>query len=174
MRKAFLILATVVLLGGASPAFADGGNVNYIATSSTGGESFTFTFSEPSTITSLTTFTTVDFSAGSLNLVLPGSEVQFFDSGESGLFNVDFTYLGFDYEVEFFGAQIYSGSGSPYTLLTGVFPVTGGEVLVDGEEIGTLWGGSVKAVAAPEPASLAMLGVGLAAVGALRKKIRVV
>src|SRR6202161_1005950 len=67
MRKAFLILAMVVLLGGASSAFADGGNVNYTATSSTGGESFTFTFSEPSTITSLTTFTTVDFSEGSLH-----------------------------------------------------------------------------------------------------------
>jgi hypothetical protein len=172
MRKVFLILAIVVLLGGASSAFADGGNVNYTATSSADGQSFTFTFSEPSTITSLVTTTTVDLSAGSLNVVLPGSEVQFFDAAESGLFNVDFTLGGDSYEVEFFGAQIYSGLGSPYTLLTGAWPVTGGEFVVDGEEVACLSGGSVNAVAAPEPASLAMLGFGLFAVGALRKKAR--
>ena len=172
MRKAFLIVALVVLLGGASAAFADGGNVNYTATSSVEGESFTFSFSEPSTITSLITVTTVDLSAGGLNLVLPGSEVQFFSSGQMGLFNVDFSYMGESFEVEFFGAQSYSGSSSPYTLLTGIFPVMGGEIMIDGEEVATLSGGSVNAVPAPEPASLAMLGLGLAAVGALRKRTR--
>jgi PEP-CTERM motif-containing protein len=173
MRKVFMILATVVLLGGASAAFADGGKVNYTATSSAEGESFTFTFSEPGTISSLTTTTTVDLSEGTLNVVLPGSEVQFFDLGESGLFNIDFDLGGNSYIVEFFGPQIYSGSSSPFKLLTGTFPVTGGYIILDGEDEVALSGGSVTAVGTPEPASLAMLGFGLAAIGALRRKARV-
>jgi len=174
VRKVFMILATVVLLGGASSAFADGGTVNYTATSSAEGEPFTITFSEPGTITSLITTTTVDLSAGGSNTVLPGSEVQFFDLAQSGLFNVDFSLGGNSFVVEFFGAQSYSGSSSPFTLLTGTFPVTGGVIIVDGgEDEVPLSGGTVTAVKSPEPVSLAMLGFGLAAIGALRKRTRV-
>ena len=48
VRKAIMILAFAVLLGGASAAFADGGSINYTVTSKITAinQPFTFTFSE--------------------------------------------------------------------------------------------------------------------------------
>jgi hypothetical protein len=173
MRKTYLILAVVavLLLAGASTARADS-TIDYTVTTNIASEGYTFTFAEPGTITSLTTTTAVDLTAGGTNYAFPGATVQFFPLSSDGLFNIDFSYLGHSYEFEFFGAQSYSGSSSPYTLLTGIFPITGGDALLDGSPIAFINNGNVKAVGAPEPATFGLLGLGLAGLGMLRRRLR--
>jgi hypothetical protein len=173
MRRALLFAAALVLFTCTS-ALADGGTVDYTGNVTLGGgPGFSFSFSEPGTLTSLDTFVTLDVTQGVTNFVFPDSEIQFFDIGEQGLFNLDFTSGSSNYIVELFGAQIYSPSGGSYNLLTGKFPVTGGFVFLndDPSPISSVTGVEVTATAvAPEPAGLAMLGLGIAALLMLRKK----
>jgi hypothetical protein len=170
MRKAILIFAAVMFLAGASAAFADGSSINYTVTSTAlPGGPFTITFAEPGTLSSLTTFTTATFTEGGISKVLPGTEVQFFDFASSGLFDVDFSLGGNAFQYEFGGGQSYTGTG-PYSLTAGRFPIAIGDVIKNGNFEGFLLGGRVRAVATPEPMTLAMLGFGLAGLGILRKK----
>ena len=167
MRKVLMFFAPIVFLTLASAALAD--NVDFTATSTVApsGPSFTLTFSEPSSLTSLNTFTTVDLSSGGSSSVFPGN-VVFFDLADLGLFDV---YMGSSV-FEFFGAQSYSGTTAPFSLLTGTFPVTGGDIVENGV-VTDLLGGTVTAtpaVATPEPATLALLVSGLFAIGVLRRK----
>ena len=120
-------------------------------------------------MTSLTTFTTATFTEGGVSKVLPGTEVQFFDSALSGLFDVDFALGGNAFQFEFGGGQSYTGTG-PYALTAGRFPIAIGDVIKNGNLQAFLYGGRVTAVATPEPMTLAMLGFGLAGLGVLRKK----
>jgi hypothetical protein len=174
MRRALLLAAALVLFTCTS-AMADGGNVNYSGNVTfLSDPGFSFSFSEPGTLTSLDTTTTLTITQGATNAVLKNSEVEFWDSGFGGLFDLDFTYLGVSYIVELDGAQIYSKSGSSYKLLTGMFPVTGGFIYLDDMPlpVDLVTGGKVTATAvgAPEPEGLAMLGLGIAALLLLRKK----
>jgi hypothetical protein len=175
MRRFFVIVAPILFLCFASSAFADG--IDYTATSSLSGSSFTFTFSLPSTLTSLDTAATVNFTEGSLNLTNLPATVVFFSAADKGLFNILVTIEGTD-TFEFFGSQIYSGTGSgPFTLLPGTFPLSAslgyGDVMVNGHTVADLVGGTVTATTAtPEPTTLALLGSGLFAIGALRRKKR--
>jgi hypothetical protein len=157
LRKALLFLAPLVFFVFASSAFADG--VDYTVTTSIMGTPITpiaFAFSEPSTISSLDTFTDVNVEGA----LFPNSDV-IFDIGPD------------TYDFSFYGPQIYSGNG-PFTLLTGTFPICNGILSIDDSPVADLTGGSVTATptAAPEPATFALLGSGLFAVGFFRRKFR--
>jgi hypothetical protein len=167
LRKALLFLAPLVFFVFASSAFADG--VDYTATTSVAGTPFAFAFSEPSTISSLDTTTDVTVEGA----LFPSSEVIFYSTAQAGLFDVIFDIGTDSYDFAFFGPQIYSGNG-PFTLLTGTFPISSGLLYVDGLQVADLSGGSVTATptAAPEPATFALLGSGLFAVGFFRRKLR--
>ena len=174
MRRALLFVATMLFLTCTS-AFADGSGVVNFTGSATPlvGAPFTFSFSEPGTLSSLTTTTTVSLSTGSNNLVLPGAEVDFYGLGDKGLFDIDFDYGGNNYLIELFGLQSFSGTDAPYSLLTGNFKVTGGVIYINYNPYfpNPILKGKVTATAtAPEPAGLAMLALGLAAVAGLRKR----
>jgi hypothetical protein len=169
LRKALLFLAPLVFFVFASSAFADG--VDYTATTSVAGTPFAFAFSEPSTISSLDTTTDVNVEGA----LFPSSEVVFYPKSEAGLFDVILNIGADTYDFSFFGQQIYSGNGDgTFTLLTGTFPICSGILWVDGSQIADLTGGSVTATptAAPEPATFALLGSGLFALGFFRRKLR--
>jgi hypothetical protein len=169
LRKALLFLAPLVFFVFASSAFADG--VDYTATTSVAGTPFAFAFSEPSTISSLDTTTDVNVEGA----LFPSSEVVFYPKSEAGLFDVILNIGADTYDFSFFGQQIYSGNGDgTFTLLTGTFPICSGILWVDGSQIADLTGGSVTATptAAPEPATFALLGSGLFALGFFRRKFR--
>jgi PEP-CTERM motif len=167
LRKALLFLAPLVFFVFASSAFADG--VDYTVTTSVMGTPVAFAFSEPSTISSLDTTTDVTVEGA----LFPSSEVIFYSTAQAGLFDVIFDIGTDSYDFAFFGPQIYSGNG-PFTLLTGTFPISSGLLYVDGLQVADLSGGSVTATptAAPEPATFALLGSGLFAVGFFRRKLR--
>jgi hypothetical protein len=168
LRKALLFLAPLVFFVFASSAFADG--VDYTVITSVEGSTFVFAFSEPSTISSLDTVTDVNVEG----TLFPSSEVVFYPQIQSGLFDVIFNLGADTYDFSFFGPQIYSGNG-PFTLLTGTFPICNGSSLsIDGSQVADLDGGSVTATptATPEPATFALLGSGLFALGFFRRKVR--
>jgi PEP-CTERM motif len=174
MRRALLFVAAMFFVTCTS-AFADGGSVNYSGNVNfLTAPGFTFSFTEPATLTSLDTTTTLNITQGATNLVLKNSEVQFFDSGDLGLFDLDFTYAGTFFDVQLFGKQIYTASGGSFNLLTGTFPVTGGFIFLNDNPfpVDLVTGGKVTAagVQAPEPGSLLMLGLGIVALFAFRKK----
>ena len=170
LRKALLFLAPLVFFVFASSAFADG--VDYTVTTSIMGTPITpiaFAFSEPSTISSLDTFTDVNVEGA----LFPNSEVIFYSQAEAGLLDVIFDIGPDTYDFSFYGPQIYSGNG-PFTLLTGTFPICNGILSIDDSPVADLTGGSVTATptAAPAPATFALLGSGLFAVGFFRRKFR--
>lgn len=172
MRKALLFLAPIVFLTFASSTLAD--SVNFTVASTVAGQSFTLTFSEPSTLGSLSTFTTVDYSTLGSTTACTGAEVDFYSLADGGLFDI---YLngGVDTVFEFAGEQSYSGTSAPFTLLTGIFPISFGDIVENGT-LADISGGTVTATAVttatPEPATLALLGSGLFAIGVLRRKKR--
>ncbi len=174
MRRALLLAAALTLFTCTS-AFADSGTVDYTGNVTFANDpSVSFSFSEPATLTSLDTTTTLTITQLGMPIVLKNSEVEFWDSGSGGLFDLDFTYLGTYYDLSLYGGQSYSQAGGSFNLLTGKFPITGGYIFENGWEqpVDYVTGGKVTATAvpAPEPAGIALLGLGIAALVMLRKK----
>ena len=190
------LLGAICLLCWIPTASAD--TLDYVATSTYDSStsqgpitapdtSFTFTFSEPDTLTSLDTNVDVTYTLdGCPACGFSGvGEVQFFSQGDQGLFSIVFsTSDGDTYLWSFFGPQIYSGSSSLYSLSTGTFDIndssTSPESTVDdttfgyGLYSGTFAGGTVAATAettVPEPTSLLLLGASLLGIASLRRRI---
>lgn len=174
LRKVLFFLAPLVFFTFGSSTYADGINYTVASTSEINDLQFWFTFTLPSTVSSLDTFTTATFmdTADEFFTNLP-TEVIFPPSEPGqGLLEIKVHNSLFDGELfEFFGPQIYSGTSAPFTLLMGTFPVTG-RLFISPEFTTALVGGSVTATAAaiPEPGTLALLGSGLFAIGVLRRK----
>lgn len=178
------------------PASAD--TIDFVATStydsttsmsplSVPGSTFTFTFSEPDTLTSLDTNVAVTYTvAGCPTCSFSGTgEVQFFPQAQNGLFDIvvlnsvdSDTYLW-----SFFGPQIYSGSSAPFSLMPGTFnindsstppPSTFDDSLGAGVYSGTFTAGTVvatsTAAAVPEPSLLLLLSAGLLGLGSMRRR----
>jgi hypothetical protein len=167
MRKTFLIAAAMLFLT-CTAAFAD--SVTY--TVSGAGKKFDLSFTEPSTLNSLDTFAPVTITA--TGKTIGDAEITFFDEGDSGLFDVTFTNKkGVTKIISFIGPQLFSGDG-PFELSTGVFTIGGGAIFKNGNPGKFFDGGDATvtgtSTSMPEPASLLMLGLGLAGVVGLRKK----
>src|SRR5277367_4492998 len=167
MRKTFLIAAAMLFLT-CTAAFAD--SVTY--TVSGAGKQFDLSFTEPSTLNSLDTFVPVTITA--TGKTIGDAEITFSDEGDSGLFDVTFTNKkGVTKIISLIGPQLFSGDG-PFVLSTGVFTIGGGAIFKNGNPGKFFQGGDATvtgtSTSMPEPASLLMLGLGLAGVVGLRKK----
>ena len=180
MKKLSLFLVVPALcLVFASRAAAD--TLNFTVTSSVEGIPFTISFTEPSTINSLTPpLTSATLNSPVLNFTDPATFVEFFPTSQAGLFNLDMSDGIETFDFEFFGPQSYSGTG-PFTLLTGTFPLgangtTGFLTQGDEEPFPLDPGGKVVVTggtSTPEPGTFALLGLGLTGLAALRRKLRI-
>jgi hypothetical protein len=134
----------------------------------------TFTVDVPLNIVSSTadSFTTTEpllFSSGALNFT-QSANVIFFNTAQSGLFDIEFMVGGTNYTWVLFGQQLFSGSTSNPTLIYGNFTVDSSKSFfwVPGSMSSFPVSGTVGAT--PEPASLILVGSGLLALARLRRK----
>jgi hypothetical protein len=190
IKVRFAFFPTVLLLVvfgsflGVRPAAAD--SISYTATStyvpgtsnsafSSQNTPFTFTFSEPTTLSSLATAVPVTFTLGNgACCTFSGlGEVTYYPVSQLGLFDIATTVGGDTFTWEFFGPQLYSGNGA-YTPLLGTFQIDNSPLsdFYDsmGKYSGEFSGGTVVAtdpVSTPEPSSLLMLACGLLALAPL-------
>jgi PEP-CTERM motif len=172
-KIALFLLAALAALILSSPASAD--EINYEATGTFGHgsitTSFSFFFSEPSTLDSLSTHTTVAYESNDFEfpsiMASPNGLVVFSSSPESDILIEVGGYI-----AEFFGPELYSGTSSPFTLLPGEFSLNGlqggfsglFEFPSEGLEnlISDATVTATRIPSVPEPSTLALLAVGLA------------
>ena len=168
-------VAASCLFLGIGSARAD--SINYVATStytsastsaySASNTPFKFTFTEPGTLSSLSTSVPFTFTLGSgACCTYSGTgDVTFYSVGQLGLFDISALIGGDTFTWEFFGPQLYTGSNAPYTLQTGTFAVDSSPAGTfsdsKGKYSGSFSGGTVVATKTPEPATLLMLVLGL-------------
>jgi hypothetical protein len=187
-RFTFLTVLVLVVFGsffGVRPAAAD--SINYTVTStyvpgtsnsaySSQNTPFNFTFSEPTTLSSLATAVPVTFTLGSgACCTFSGlGEVTYYPASQLGLFDIATTVGGDTFTWEFFGPQIYSVSGGAYAPLLGTFQIDNSPLSSfsdsKGKYSGEFSGGTVVAtdpVSTSEPSTLLMLACGLLALAPL-------
>jgi len=136
--------------------------------------SLTFTVDVPLNIVSSTadSFTTTEpllYSSGALNFT-QSANVIFYDTAQGGLFDIELMLGGVNYTWVLFGQQIFSGSTSNPTLISGNFTVDTSNSFfwVPGSMSSYPVGGTVGAT--PEPASLVLVGSGILVLARLRRK----
>ncbi len=136
--------------------------------------SFSFVVSDPATdATPLGSdaFTTEEISDFSFSLdgtpiTATLTSVTFYDTTDSGMFDLD---LSNGDVVSLYGAQVFNNFPPDPTFAGGTYPVQ--IAMDDASAEGT---GSVTIMTAPEPGSLALLGLGMLAIGLVRKRIALV
>jgi hypothetical protein len=90
-------------------------------------------------------------------------------NNEGGLINI---YFGGILTFKVYGAQAYSGSEDSPTILPGVYPLAGGSVFLSAGNTDQPITGNLTITAVPEPATIGMMLMGVAALAGLRFRRR--